>query len=191
MAGKQKQTIRQRLRSISARSSFQALKTLGDIRAELRPDAYRRLRDELKVCAPAHRGLLGAFASTPRSLAYNGPITPVTLANEMKWSLVIFEGNVHRLNAYLSLKLSAQESLAAQDWSKVLAIANEVLRQTGWSFWALDLKTAALQACHGLSDAKAFLQGVRAESTDMPLALYSTILLDRIDDTFSSVCRIL
>lgn len=185
MTVKQGQSLRLQLRSLVRASPLTALKTIGDLRLSLPVSAYHRLGKELRACAPNHRDLLSQVCRDPMDLASRGPIPSVSLLNEIAWGIPVIQAGIRQINDFLSLRDSAQESFAHEQWDRVLATCEEVILKTGWSFWAIELKTAALHASCGAAEAKSFLSELRSKSSGLPLALYSTILMDRVDDAHS------
>lgn len=177
--------IRRTMRALSNASALTALGALGEMRKLASPGSYRRLRNELRICAPRHRNLLAQKCLNPGDLAYRGPLAPVELARELKWAQVVVEAHAPEINRFLALQDAAQAAFVAGDWQRVHSLSDEIIQKAGWSFWALDLKAAAMRMSSGESEAKSFLGKLRGDYPERPLSLYTTILLDRLDDAFS------
>lgn len=180
-----KATLREQVRSISKMGEVDAFREFGELRRSVSPGAYSRLYKELQIVAPRYRGMVGTKKPVYEDLVRRGPLRPLDLGSEIRWASAHIRENCAELNSYLRSRNDVHASFLRDDLNSMLTTVEGVIERHGWSLWAVNIIFSLKHKNGGMSEVRSFAAELRAKSIGKVGALYATVLVDRVDDSFS------
>ena len=163
---------------------------LGPLRSilEMRPASeFLRIIAAFKIAAPCtYRQLTVLGPKHAWDLAWRRDAFPVlNLADTLKWAGLWLRGHSSKINEFRIFATRLENIIISGDELEALDQLDKFIKVSGWSFWAVEIRAALLQATGGTVSQRAWLTALQEKAQNSIPGLLFQVFGDRNDDTFS------
>lgn len=176
------------------RESFRAdrqvkerLEPLKQILETRHASEFPRIIAAFKTAAPiTHRKLTALGAKHAWDLVWQREPFPVLdLTNALKWASLWLRGHSVKLNEFRVFSAQLEALITSGNELEALMQLDTFIKEKGWSFWAVEIRAALLQATGGTASQRAWLTELQEKATNTIPGLLFQVFGDRNDDSFS------
>ncbi|MCG9516831.1 hypothetical protein MCL26_17175 [Acinetobacter pittii] len=134
----------------------------------------------------AAKSLFRLGPNTPNKLVVNNfPLEPLSLFNELHWSVYWLSNQSEKLNLYLATRSKLQSLILDSQFKEAIFILDNFIEENGWSLWAVELRCILEQKTNGMEGLAKWLEPLQKSSINTLNELLYEVFSDRCDETFS------
>lgn len=148
---------------------------------------YRRIIAAFKTAAPiTHRNLTSLGAKYAWDLVWvREPFPILDLGDALKWAGHWLRGHSAKINEFRAFSARIETLITSGNELDALNQLDAFVAKKGWSLWAVEIRTALLQATGGTAAQRAWLSDLQEKAKNSIPGLLFQVFGDRNDDTFS------
>lgn len=179
--------MRKIFRKADANGHHQAIQALSSIRKSRPPEQYPEIVSAFRTAAPKTAGALFCMGTkSPSDLVWaRAPLEMVEIESEFLWAEHWLAQQSAKINVFRQICLQLQAQIVAAAPASTIQTLDEYVRGAGWSWWAVELRSALLQLAEGTSAQRLWLDELNSISINTIPGLLFQVIGDRNDDTFS------
>lgn len=179
--------MRKKFREADASLAHDATHVLNYFRRSTSSAEYSAVLSAFRTAAPKTFRSTSALGprSTSELIWVRPALDAVHLEDELIWAACWLKGHSAKLNTFRRTSVQLQNLILSGSIQSSISLLDSYVKSSGWSFWAVELRTALLQLSAGTGAQRAWLGELQERALNSIPGLLFQIFGDRNDDTFS------